>query len=222
MKTENQKNIIRHSLQILSLTLCLVIFSIFYLDNLIANFFSRHELQTIYYYSREITNIGYSIHYFLIALACLVFSKWIYPKSGYFKNKLTEKQNRNAFQWSLFTIKALVLIGISVQILKLIIGRKRPHVSENFGPLNFDPFSLDPHWHSMPSGHAQVLFTVATIALLIWPKQKYLFLGLALILTFTRVTILQHFFSDVVAGAVLGYLGTLWLYHLWSPAKPSL
>lgn len=192
--------------------------SVFFWDLPVANYFNQQELGSVYYYSREITNIGYSIHYFLIALIGIIFSKWIHPNTDFFKKNISEEQNHQIKKWSVFSFKALLLVGVLVNVMKFIVGRKRPHVSENFYPLNFDFFNLDSHWHSLPSGHAQVLFTVATIAMLIWPKKKYLFLILATLLTFTRVSIHQHFLSDVVAGATIGYLGTLWLHYLW-PSK---
>lgn len=195
-----------------------ILVSIFFLDLPVANYFGQQELGKVYYYSREITNIGYSIHYFIIALMGIVFSKWIYPNVDFFRKKINEEQNREIKKWSFFSVKALLLVGILVNVMKFIVGRKRPHVSENFYPLNFDSFNLDSHWHSLPSGHAQVLFTVATIAILIWPKKKYLFLILAIFLTFTRVTIHQHFLSDIITGATIGYLATLWLHYLW-PSK---
>lgn len=218
MNIENRKWLVHHSLGVGGTALIVIFISVLYLDQPIAVFFARPELEKVYYYSREMTNIGYSIHYFMLAFVGIVFSKWIYPKTVYFKTKIDTQQNMQIKKWSFFTVKSLVIIGVPLQIVKLIIGRNRPHASENFYPLNFDAFNRNSHWHSMPSGHAQVLFTVATIALLIWPKQKYLFFTLALLFTLTRVSIHQHFFSDITAGAVIGYLGTLWLCHLW-PSK---
>lgn len=192
--------------------------SIFFLDSPLATFFKKPELESIYYYSREITNIGYSIHYFFIALFGLIFSKFLFPRFSNLQNKITLKQNNKIMYWSCFLLKALLLVAIPLHILKFCIGRLRPHMSENFNNLNFDPFTLQHHWQSFPSGHSQVLFTVATTAALIWPKYRNLFLFLALFLAFTRVTIQQHFLSDVIAGALVGYLGTIWLHH-YSPNK---
>ena len=217
MLNDALKKLINLTLLVTSTALLTILLSFFYLDLLFANFFNQDELKTVYYYSREITNIGYSIHYFAIALIGFIYSKWIYSNSLFFKKRMSALLNLQINQWSVFSFKALALGGLSVNILKMIIGRNRPHSSENFYPLNFNFFNLDSHWHSLPSGHAQVLFTVAAVALLIWPKYKHLFLVLALILTFTRVTTHQHFFSDVIAGAAVGYLGTLWLYFLWPP-----
>lgn len=200
--------------------------SFFYLDLPVANFFHQDELQTIYYYSREITNVGYSIHYFVIALTGFIFSKWIYPKAHFFKKIISSQKNYTINQWSVFSIRTLFIIGLVLNLIKAFIGRQRPHSSispnliefgSQFNHAKFDMFTLDSHWHSFPSGHSQVVFTVAAIALLIWPKQKYIFLVLAGLFALTRVIIHQHFLSDIIAGAASGYFGTLYLYRLWPP-----
>ena len=219
-KGEERNILLRHTLIILGISLPAIVLIIFFLDLPAAVFFNRTEMERVYYYSREITNIGYSIHYFAIALAGIVFSKLIYPRFQMIHLRIPATLNLQISQTSWFAVKVLILGGIPVHVIKMAIGRMRPHVSGNFNPLNFEPFNLHHHWHSFPSGHAQVLFSVATIALLIWPRAKYFFLLTAFFLALTRMTIHQHFFSDVLAGAVVGYLSTLWLhFYLWPSTK---
>lgn len=214
-----RSQLIRYSLIMCCLSAGAIAISILYLDLPVANFFQQAELSTVYTYSREITNIGYSIHYFTLALLGLIFSKFLYPKVSYFKQKINSEQNSQILKWSVLTLKCLLIIGIILNILKALIGRLRPHASDNFYNLNFNALTTESHWHSFPSGHAQVLFTVATLAYLIWPRYKFLFLISAIVFAFTRVTIHQHFLSDILAGALMGHLGTLWLYHL-QPVAP--
>ncbi len=217
MKVDDRSKLFKYTLSVLAFTVPLVIATLYFLDLKVALFFAKPELARVYYYSREITNIGYSIHYFGLALFGIVFSKFLYPRSSLLRLKISALNNLRLFQWSWFSVKVLLFAGIPIHLIKMAIGRQRPHVSENFDPFNFAPFNLHHHWHSLPSGHAQVLFSVATIALLIWPKPKYYFLGLAFLLSLTRVTIHQHFLSDVIAGGLVGYLSTLWLYHYLKP-----
>jgi len=213
----DRKILIRYSLILLSLVLIWVIVGFLYIDMPLAKYFNQPDLEKVYYYSREITNVGYSIHYFLIALCGVVFSNWIYPKFSGLKNKLSFQQNISIKNWSVFSIKVLIVAGLFIKLLKTLIGRQRPHLSPEFNNLNFDILTLHSHWHSFPSGHTQVLFSVATLGYLIWPRQKYIFLFLASFFSLTRITIHQHFFSDVVAGAFIGHIVTLWLYNLWPP-----
>lgn len=217
MNLSNRKALIRYTIYFSVFALGLITLSFFYLDTQIALFFSRKDLEKIYYYSREITNIGYSAHYFVIALIGIVFSKFIYSRNKYFQQKISQQKNHNIYQWSIFAIKTLLILGIPLNIIKAVVGRQRPHASVDFYNLNFDMFSFHSHWHSFPSGHSQVMFTVATLALLIWPNQKLVFITLALIFAWTRISIHQHFLSDVLAGAFIGHVGTLWIYYFWPP-----
>lgn len=209
--------LIRYSLWILTITSTLFILSVLYFDLPVALYFNKPELSSVYYYSREVTNIGYSIHYFVIAIIGVIFSKLFYFKIPFLNQKISPAQNSLIYQWSVFTIKCLTIIGLLLNFIKLSVGRTRPHASPDFYNLGLDFFTTNPHNHSFPSGHSQVLFSVATIAYLIWPKYKYLFLTVASIFALTRVTIHQHFLSDIIAGGLIGHLGTLWLYIRWSP-----
>jgi membrane-associated phospholipid phosphatase len=70
----------------------------------------------------------------------------------------------------------------------------------------------DLHYHlfqSFPSGHSTssfVLFTfIATNIAKTWPTQILCFFG-ALFFAFTRVYLSQHYFEDLFAGAMIGFL----------------
>lgn len=221
MLYQNRSLLVRHSLLLGFIAFIGVFTGIYRLDVIIADFFARPELQQVYYYSREVTNIGDGVHYFVIALLTLIFSKLLYPRIAFLQNKISQAKVRAAAAWSIFLIKVLIGCGIVLHILKFSIGRQRPHAAEDFHNMNFEPFNFHHHWQSLPSGHTQVLFTVATVAMLIWPRFRALFFFLATVFAFTRVTIHQHFFSDVVAGALVGYLVTVWIYHLWPPRLKS-
>ena len=73
-------------------------------------------------------------------------------------------------------------------------------------------------YHSFVSGHSQVMFTVATMFSLAFPKLRWFFVSIAAFFAFTRVVIHDHFLSDIIGGAVVGVVGsmtaTYWV-HLW-------
>ncbi len=61
---------------------------------------------------------------------------------------------------------------------------------------------------SFPSGHTIAAFSLATVFADRYPKHswvRYAAYGMAGMVGFSRVTLLSHFPSDVVAGAALGY-----------------
>ncbi|AGH95461.1 phosphatase PAP2 family protein [Pseudobdellovibrio exovorus] len=217
MHFSDRRKLIIHTVIILALAIVTVAIGAYQLDQFLALFFSRESMQTVYYYSREITEVGNSVHYFVISIVGILFTTLLYPRISFLRQKLSAARNEVIKYWSFFLLKALLLCGLFLHLGKFGFGRLRPHASDSFNPLSFDPLNFHHHWQSFPSGHSQVLFTAATTALLIWPRYRFVFLLIAAFFAFTRVTIHQHFFSDTVGGAAIGYLTTLWIYHIWPP-----
>lgn len=214
-KYRNRDWLTQHTLFVGLITFGLVMLGFTQLDQTIAFLFSQPEYASFSSFSREVTNVGYSIHYFILALTLFVAAKFFDKKIKYLRDK---PQLKLAIEhWSVFVFKCLIVVGLAVQVLKILFGRQRPHTTESFENLAFDPFNFHWHWHSFPSGHTQVMFTMATIGYLIWPKFRTVFFFLATFFAFTRVIILQHFFSDFVFGAFIGYILALWIYYKWPP-----
>jgi membrane-associated phospholipid phosphatase len=116
--------------------------------------------------------------------------------------------------WSRFRFIYLCAMGLGVQTIKITLGRQRPHISLDQAPHIFTPASW--HWdsHSFPSGHAQVIFVVATVLSLAYPRWKIPLLLAASVIALTRLVVVQHFLSDILFGSALGYFGTRWLYSV--------
>lgn len=189
----------------------------FYLDRAAALFFSRPDLELFYKFNREITNIGYSIHYFVLAIAAAIIARYFSRHISAFERSPNLRER--VMNWSKFTIFCLICEGLIIELIKFIVGRKRPHLTPDFEHLDFSPFHLHWHWHSLPSGHSQVIFTVATILYLMKPKFGVWYFLTAAFLAFTRVVIQQHFFSDFCIGAYLGFTLTLWLNYFRKPGE---
>ncbi|MBF0557667.1 MAG: phosphatase PAP2 family protein [Nitrospirae bacterium] len=106
-----------------------------------------------------------------------------------------------------YTGKALMLsffsAGISVQVLKHLVGRARPRLAEGIvlaGP------SLKGGYDSFPSGHSAVVFCFAYILAQQFPRFSIPFYCAAGTIGLMRVVDLSHFPSDVAGGAVLGVI----------------
>ena len=90
--------------------------------------------------------------------------------------------------------------GVITYGMKRLIGRKRP-LDETLG----NP--------AMPSGHASIIFSVATILGYEYPKWRIpLYLGAGLV-GFSRVYLGRHYTSDVVAGAAIGTAMGMLVWH---------
>jgi len=94
--------------------------------------------------------------------------------------------------------------GLIANLAKNIIGRARPKLFETMGPLEFKMFAFDPDYASLPSGHATNIFALATVIAILWPRGRVLLYSLAAWIAASRVLIGQHYFTDIVLGAILG------------------
>ncbi len=187
-------------------------FSYFYLDQFLAVYFAQEKLKHIWEMARSITNIGLAANYFIITLVLLIFLKWMAPKIQHLNNY---SETLNILKkWSYYFFISLITSGISVQILKFIFGRQRPHKTDPIFEHHHFTF-FEHHWdfHSFPSGHSQVMFTVATMLMFLLPQFRWHFFGFALAISFTRVMTQSHFLSDVIVGSLVGYLVTVWTCH---------
>jgi len=95
----------------------------------------------------------------------------------------------------------LVSAGIAVQVLKHVMGRARPRLTDT--PFFIGP-SLKNGYDSFPSGHATLAFCLSLILSYHLPRYRSLFYVFAIIVGLVRVEGLSHFPSDVLGGAILG------------------
>jgi len=203
----------KHLIKVIATALFLAVFAMFFLDQNLSTFFSREEVYTTWYQpARKLTDLGLFEFYFILALGTWAFAKWVAPHWKSFRNQPQKIEFLR--RWGLNFMAALFLSGIITHIIKASVGRQRPHKSPVFDPYIFTPFTTHWHWHSFASGHTQVMFTVATMLSLALPKWRWAWLTIAIIISFTRVMVVDHFLSDIIFGACVGYVGTLCALYL--------
>ncbi|MBP7901986.1 MAG: phosphatase PAP2 family protein [Spirochaetes bacterium] len=86
-------------------------------------------------------------------------------------------------------------------ILKDIVERPRP-----FAAYGFDLLIQPPPSFSFPSGHAASSFSSAVIFYHFIGRKAYPFIAAAFLISFSRIYLMVHYPSDVIAGALLGIL----------------
>jgi membrane-associated phospholipid phosphatase len=116
-----------------------------------------------------------------------------------------------------------VLLAVSVplvvgELLKWIVGRGRPFVGGSPNPVNFVPFAGTESYFSFPSAHSITAFALAFAVAAIRPRLRGLMIAYALMIVFTRLVLLAHHPSDVVAGATIGIIGVLCVRY-WFAAR---
>jgi len=180
-----------------------------------ASDWARHLPRWLTDVFEEITNFGLS-GWFLIpfgfVLLCLaVFTSQELPR--FTQGVLAALAARFGF---LFL--AIGAPGLFVTIVKRLIGRARPYVGSHDDPFSYMPFIWRPEYASLPSGHATTA-TAAAIAIgALWPRARSVMWLYALLIMFSRVVVLAHHPSDVIAGALVGAIGAL-LVRRWFAAR---
>jgi len=107
-----------------------------------------------------------------------------------------------------------VLLAVSVplavgELLKWIVGRGRPFVGGEADPFNFVHFAGTEAYFSFPSAHAITAFALAFAVAAVWPRMRGVMIAYALVIAFTRLVLLAHHPSDVLAGASIGIIGAM-------------
>jgi membrane-associated phospholipid phosphatase len=108
--------------------------------------------------------------------------------------------------------------GMLANAAKLLVARARPHEFGDGGAvldtfrawLPILPGRLSERWshgvQGFPSAHAATAFGLALGLSALYPRGRWLFLALACLASFQRISAGAHFLSDVLAGAALGCL----------------
>jgi membrane-associated phospholipid phosphatase len=184
-------------------TLIAVLISMFFFDTT-ASDWARHEPSWFRAAFEEITNFGlggwflFPFGFVLLCLAALISPALPRLTQGV----LTALAVRFGF---LFL--AVGVPGLFVTIVKRLIGRARPYVGSYDDPFAFMPFIWRPEYASMPSGHATNAAAAAIAIGAIWPRTRVAMWLYALVIMFSRVAVLAHHPSDVIAGALVGVAG---------------
>ena len=185
----------------ISIYFILLILFFIYFDYSIAIFFHQINNQTKSIFT-TLTQFGDSLYYFVPIVLTWLFLKIINSKNNYLKT---------LSDICLFLFWNILISGVLVQIFKHILARPRPVLFFNSNQTSLDFFSFESQFHSFPSGHSATIFAFAFSMLLLFPRLKSFWLIFAFIIASTRVIITAHFVSDIIAGAFVSYLVSIYL-----------
>jgi membrane-associated phospholipid phosphatase len=135
---------------------------------------------------------------------------------------------------------AFVLLATAVSglngLIKWIAGRTRPfHLFDSAGNARLAPFDLSPFRGGLsglfvsknlcfPSGHAALAFATAEALAILYPRARWGFYIVALIVGAERVLENAHYVSDVVGAAILGIVGVhlvLWIVRRFTESPDT-
>ena len=177
-----------------------IVISYCYIDTAVALYFPALHIKQNMPFISVVTNIGQA-HYYVIFLAILiVFFRYIW------KNKLMENRS-----WLLFLcVSFACCICIA---LKVLLGRARPDLLFSDNIFGFYGLHADRLYRSCPSGHVTTIFSLMLGCVVLWPRQRYLFLFVSFVVMITRVVLTEHYVSDVLFTFLLTLFeiyGLLW------------
>lgn len=117
-----------------------------------------------------------------------------------------------------YVFLAVLLSVLVAEVLKFVIGRGRPFVGGRANPFNFVPFNGTEAYFSLPSAHAVTAFALAFAVGALWPRLRGFMFAYAVVIALTRLVLLAHHPSDVVAGALVGIVGAMAVRY-WFAAR---
>ncbi len=113
-----------------------------------------------------------------------------------------------------FLFLAISASGIVADVLKIIFGRPRPKLFFRSDIYDFAWLSWRPdHW-SFPSGHSATIVALMTALWYLWPQHLLFYILAAAIVAASRMVVGAHYFSDVLAGALVAVLTTRYVARL--------
>jgi membrane-associated phospholipid phosphatase len=178
--------------------LALAILSYVFLDKKIAVFVASHSSHALYVASDVLAEFGRSTYY-LIGFALLFLISQIFIK------------NKRVAHVSLFFLLAIIVSGLSCDILKIVFGRARPTVFLQQHLYGFYFFQWHSNMWSFPSGHATTIASLAMVLSLLYPRFWLGFFAFATVVASSRIIVGAHFLSDVMLGMYLGAIIVIWL-----------
>jgi len=120
---------------------------------------------------------------------------------------------RSALRRGGLLLAAPIVAGLLAEVAKMLVRRLRPSLTDGlhvFRPWSDRPFATKDL--GLPSSHAVVAFAAATMLSRLLPWGTPLWYTLASACALTRVLAQAHFLSDVIAGALVGYLTAVLLW----------
>jgi len=163
---------------------------------------------------RILTDFGKDAYVLWLLAAALVAIGLVVPlRRGLSRIRLSHFGTH--VQYLFFAVLVPVLTG---EVIKWVVGRGRPFVGGKANAFNFAPFNGTEAYFSFPSSHAVTSFALAFAVAAIWPKMRIAMAVYALSIAASRLVLLAHHPSDVVAGGLLGVIGAMAVRY-WFAAR---
>ena len=133
-----------------------------------------------------------------------ICSKYIAHKVSYSWLLPNLKSVAEARVW--FLIMSMSVTSALCGLLKCLLGRARPMMWIEHQQFGFYWFKITYDYWSFPSGHTTTIVSLALGLSVLFPRYTRGFLFFALCIVVSRVLLLQHYLSDVLATSLLVFI----------------
>jgi membrane-associated phospholipid phosphatase len=163
---------------------------------------------------RILTDFGKSAYVLWLLFAMLVFVALVASRlRGTSRSLLLGLGTR--LQFVFIAVLVPVLTG---ELIKWMVGRGRPFVGGEANAFNFAHFAGTEAYASFPSGHATTAAALAFAVAALWPQARIAMIVYVVLIALSRLVLLAHHPSDVVAGVLLGVVGAMAVRY-WFAAR---
>ncbi|MDP3704712.1 MAG: phosphatase PAP2 family protein [Legionellaceae bacterium] len=184
-----------------------IVLSYVYVDRSLALFLHqlhlKKELPILYW----ITCLGVTQAYLiLLPLAAACSFLFVHNKKA---------EHRLWFLWSCVLFTSLINI-----ILKMTLGRARPELFFDQQLFGFYGWHVQESFYSFPSGHTTAITSLMLGLMISFPRYRYAFAIMGLLVISTRVLLTYHYLSDILATMYLTCIELGLLFYMirrWHP-----
>lgn len=165
--------------------------------------------------TRVFTDLG-KVGWFLIPLPALMIVLCLVPAR-------LPREAQATFS-AIFARAAFVVLAIGLPygfnaVLKSMIGRARPFVGGSANAYLYDPFNWSAAYASFPSNHATTVCAAAVAIGALFPRARIGMWIYAVLIMVSRVIVIAHHPSDVLAGALVGTVGALMVRNYFASRR---
>ena len=179
--------------------------SYLWIDRPLAAHFADASSRTIAIF-RIITAFGVSTGYLIIAV--LIALLFLLRARGTADQAERPRLLANAWR-AAFVFVAVAAPGLFGDILKPVFGRARPRLFLTDATFGFTGHGARAAYWSFPSGHSITIVALAVALTLLGRRLLPLCAAAALLVMASRIVLDQHYLSDDLAGAYIGWVGAL-------------
>lgn len=173
-----------------------------YVDRPLAHCFALHA-GALFEVASFLTRFGNALWWLLPSFALFLVARFLWRSPAWAAR-------------ALFVFTSVAVCGILVDLIKLLAGRARPELWLSQGIYGFSYPHLQALYQSFPSGHAACASGAGVALSLLFPRQRRLWVAVAMVLGLTRVVVTAHYLSDVVAASLLAALIVLELRRVFA------